>query len=75
MKVRVECYSGWKDSERPRRFWVGDRPCVVSEVLDQWYGPEHLYFKVRGDDGNIHILRHDTSLPDGKWELVSFRRG
>ena len=61
------------DSERPVRFQVEDHSYFVSEVLDQWYGPEHLFFKLRAHDGNVYILRHDTSVPDGEWELVSFR--
>ena len=45
----------------------------MEEVLDQWYGPEHQFFKVRADDGNLYIFRYQTSLPNGDWELVSFR--
>jgi hypothetical protein len=55
------------------RFLVENHAYFVSEVLDQWYGPEHLFFKVRADDGNVYILQHETSVPDGEWELVSFR--
>ena len=73
MRVRVECYAGHRDSERPVRFLVENHSCFVCEVLDQWYGLEHLFFKVRADDGNVYILRHDTSVPDREWELVSFR--
>ena len=73
MRVRVECYAGRNDSERPVRFLVAGHPYFVSEVLDQWYGPEHLFFKVRADDGNVYSLQHDTSVPEGEWELVSFR--
>jgi hypothetical protein len=46
---------------------LDDRDYMVEEVLDQWYGPEQL-FKIRADDGNLYILRHD-----GEWNLVSFR--
>ena len=46
---------------------------MVEEVLDQWYGPEHVFFKVRADDGNVYILRHQTSALDGDWNLISFR--
>lgn len=46
---------------------------MVEEVLDQWYGPEDVIFKVRADDGNVHILRHETSELDADWSLVSFR--
>ena len=58
MRVRVECYAGHRDSERPVRFLVENQPYFVSEVLDQWYGPERIiFFKVRADDGNVYILR------------------
>jgi hypothetical protein len=43
-------------------------------VVDQWYCPEHAFFKLRADDGNIYILRHETSLPNEEWELGSFRQ-
>jgi hypothetical protein len=42
-------------------------------VLDQWYDPKSISYKVRADDGNLYILRQETSTPDGTWELVSFR--
>jgi len=73
MRVEVECYAGRKGDERPVRFRLNERGHMVEEVLDSWYGPEHVFFKVRADDGNLYILRHETSVPDGEWELVSFR--
>lgn len=57
--VRVECYSGYRGEEAPRRFFPGDRTVEVVEVLDRWLTPDHRYFKVRGDDGDVHVLRHD----------------
>lgn len=74
MNVQVECYSGWKAEERPLRFRGDGHEYVVEEVLDQWYGPEDIFFKVRADDGNLYLLRHQTSVPDGEWDLVSFRK-
>jgi hypothetical protein len=74
MKVEVDCYSGRKGDERPVRFWLDDRPYAVQELLDQWYGPEDAFYKVRADDGNLYILRQQTSSPDGPWYLVSFRQ-
>jgi hypothetical protein len=73
MKVTVECYAGRKAEERPVKFWLDEHEYFVEEVLDSWYGPEHVFFKVRANDGNTYILRHETSVPDGEWELVSFR--
>ncbi len=73
MKVLVESYSGRKADERPVRFSVHGHEYRVEEVLDQWYGPQDIFFKIRADDGNFYVLRHQTSVPDGDWDLVSFR--
>jgi hypothetical protein len=73
MKLQVQCYAGWKADEKPQRFRLNEREHVVEEVIDQWYGPEHTFFKLLAEDGNFYILRHRTSVPDGEWELVSFR--
>jgi hypothetical protein len=74
MKLNVECYSGRTADERPIRFLLGGRQYLVETVLDQWYDPESVFYKVRADDGNLYILRQQTSLPDRAWELVSFRQ-
>lgn len=74
MKLTVECYSGRKADERPVRFFLDGREDRVEAVLDQWYEPESISYKVRADDGNLYIIRHRTAIPDGEWELVSFRR-
>lgn len=74
MGLNVQCYSGYMADERPLRFQLNGHEYLVEEVLDQWYGPEHQLFKLRADDGNLYILRHETSVPNGEWELVSFRR-
>ena len=75
MKLDVECYSGRKAEERPLRFRMDGRQYTVEDVLDRWYEPESISYRVRADDGNLYILRHQTSVPDGAWELVSFRQG
>ena len=74
MKLSVECYSGRKADERPVRFWLEGELYHVQRVLDQWYDPEHIFYKVRADDGNLYILRQQTSTLDRTWDLVSFRQ-
>ena len=71
MKITVQCYAGRKADERPIRFRLGDRDFLVEEVVDQWYGPDDVFFKVRADDGNLYILRRNEM---GEWSLESFRR-
>ena len=73
MRLRVECYSDHKVDERPVRFQLNTRDYFVEEVVDQWYGPDDVYFKVRADDGNLYILRRETSVPEGEWALESLR--
>ncbi len=68
--VRVECYAGYRGEERPLRFHLRNRCVVISEILDQWQGPDYRYFKVRGDDKGIYILRH-SSAKDA-WQLTMF---
>jgi hypothetical protein len=74
MNLQVQCYAGRKADERPIRFWLNDHEYLVEEVVDQWYGPEHVFFKLQASDGNLYILRHQTSALEGAWELVSFRQ-
>ncbi len=74
MKLEVDCYAGRKADERPVRFRLDGHEYLVEEVLDQWYGPADVYFKVRAGDGNLYILRRETSTPDGSWRLESYRQ-
>jgi len=75
MKLEVDCYSGSRADERPLRFRLDGREYAVDAVLDRWYEPESIYYRVRAGDGNLYILRQRTSTPTGEWELVSFRQG
>jgi hypothetical protein len=75
LKLHVECYAGYKADERPVRFmsYGKNAPTFeVEEVLDQWQGSGYRCFKVRADDGNLYILRHDEEKD--LWLLDSFRR-
>lgn len=72
--VEVECYSGYKANEYPRRFFFDNIWFDVEEVLDRWYQipaspsnedtysvpPAANYYKVRTADGKIYILKHET---------------
>ena len=70
MKLEVVCYSGYKGDERPVRFRLGGQEYFL---LDQWYGPKDIFFKVGANDGNVYILRRRSSAPEGEWSLESFR--
>lgn len=70
LRVEVACYSGYRGEEAPRRFTLGRRAVEVADVLDRWLAPDHRYFKVRGDDGGIYILRYDATA--GTWGLTLF---
>ena len=71
--IRVECYAGYRGEEAPRRFFLGETKVEVSEVIDRWLAPNHRYFKVRGDDGDLYILRQDVESQC--WELTLFDGG
>ena len=41
------------------------------KLRDRWYSPGATYFRVRSDDGNYYILRHDEGMDI--WTLDAFR--
>jgi hypothetical protein len=71
--IRVECYAGHRAEESPRRFFIGQREVNVTEIIDRWLDPTHGYFKLRGDDGGVYILRHNLS--DHAWAMTLFDSG
>ena len=71
--LRVECYAGYRADTEPRCLQIGERQVVVTEIIDRWLDPTHRYFKLRGDDGGIYLVRHDTSTDH--WEMTLFDSG
>ena len=68
--LKVESYSGYAADERPVAFRLGDRRISVVEVVDRWYGEDHAYFKLIGQDGMRYLIRQDRTA--GIWELILF---
>jgi hypothetical protein len=71
--IRVESYAGHRADTEPRRLFIGGREVTVTEVIDRWLDPHHRYFKLRGDDGGIYLIRQDTV--SDQWELTLFDSG
>ena len=72
MRVQVESFADHRGVETPIRLHLHGRTVDIVESDDQWPGADYRYFKVRGDDGNVYILRLDE--PSGEWELTMFQR-
>jgi hypothetical protein len=70
-EIHVECYAGYRADQRPERFRLRGRLFQVELVEDQWYSPDATYFRVRADDGNFYVLRHDQG--QDAWTLDAFR--
>ena len=68
MKIRVECYAGFRGEQEPRAFTLGERRFEVIEILDRWLDPQHRYFKVSVEDQRKFLLRQDTA--SGEWVLA-----
>lgn len=71
--IQVECYAGHRGEETPRAVRFRDRRIEVAEILDRWLAPDHRYFKFRGDDGAVYIVRHDVGAD--RWELTMYHAG
>ena len=71
-EIVVHCYSGHRADQRPSRFIIRDKEYLVQELDDQWYSPDATYFRVRADDGNYYVLRHDEG--QDSWTLDGYRQ-
>jgi hypothetical protein len=71
MQVQVETHQGYGGVEVPWRFRLDGREIEAVETLDQWSGHSDRYFKVRGADGSLYILRFDEL--QAEWELIMFQ--
>ena len=71
--IRVECYSGFRGEETPRRFWLKEHCVEVHVIVDRWLAPDHRYFKILAEDGALYILRHDPY--NERWEITFFKKG
>jgi hypothetical protein len=70
-EMRVQCYSGYRPDERPLRFVFHGHEYEVQDLDGQWYSPDATYFRVRAQDGNYYVLRHD--IGQDSWTLDGFR--
>jgi len=70
-EMRVECYAGYRGDQRPVRFFFRNHLFEVIDIEDQWYSPDALYFRVRTEDGDYFVLRHDEA--QDIWSLDAFR--
>ena len=70
-EIRVQCYAGYRADEKPQRFTLRGREFQIHEIDGQWYSPAASYFRVRADDGNFYVLRHDEV--QDSWTLDAFR--
>ena len=50
-------------------YWNGRRIDIV-EIIDQWYGADYRYVKVKVDDGGLYILRFDER--HNEWAPIMF---
>ena len=71
LAVDVECYAGYRGEETPRRFRLAESVVEIIEVVDRWLDPDHRYFKVRDDRGDLYTLRHDVATE--RWKLTFLR--
>ena len=68
MVIRVECNKGFE--RIPHRFYLKNREITVEEIVDRWISTDYQYFKVRGSDGGLYILKQEEGQPD--WQLTLF---
>ena len=56
--------------ELPCAFYFNGRRVEVLKIVDQWFGPDYRYCKLKGSDGAVYILRVIEHCSD--WQLTLF---
>jgi hypothetical protein len=54
----------------PRKFYLNGHRVDAVEMVDQWFGADYRYCKVKGRDGTLYILRYDERRSE--WGLTMF---
>jgi hypothetical protein len=65
MRIHVEQHADHRGKPMPLKFHLDEHQVDVLEALDQWYGPDYRYIKVRDYDGDLYILRFDEPHAEG----------
>ena len=73
MHIKVECYPGYCGEATPQCLFIGAHKIDLVDVIDRWLSPQDRYFKLRGGDNGIYILRHLVAAD--RWELTLFDSG
>ncbi len=66
--IKVECYSGARADEEPRRLVFADAEIDVAEIENRWREPDGERWRVLGEDGFRYEIRRDAKA--GLWRLV-----
>lgn len=69
--MKIACCTDYNMNESPTIFSLMNRSYKVEEVIDRWYGAGVVYFKLRANDGNIYLLKHDER--QDWWDLVFYQ--
>ncbi len=59
-----------RGAKTPRSFRLSEKTILINQVLDQWFGIDHRYFKILAEDRAIYILRHDMIA--NAWEVIFY---
>jgi hypothetical protein len=69
--MRIEAKLDFADTSvvPPSLYW-NERRIDFIEIIDQWYGADYRYVKIKDNDGGFYILRFDEAL--NEWTLIMF---
>lgn len=54
----------------PKQLLLNGRRIDIVEILDQWYGPDYRYVKMKDRNGALYILRYDEI--SANWHLTMY---
>ncbi len=74
MRVQVEAHADGVGTT-PRSLYWDQRRLGIVDMIDQWYGPDYRYVKIKGDDGGVYILVRGRSVGVATMIMFASARG
>lgn len=70
-RTAARCLASFRADERPISLLVDEQEVAVRTILKSWREPDHLYFRVETEDGQVFDLRHNEF--EDIWEVRESR--
>jgi len=67
VRATVRCLASSRANERPISFLLDNAEIEIRSIVESWWEPDYLYFRIETKDSRIYKLRHHEHID--YWEV------